>query len=100
MKRVVCFLIIACLLLSGGCVFDDPAEVLYENLSAFSPSFDLWTDDVTAVFKEVLREHPDLQVYVGQVKTVGSRLRQRQPHRRYFICRRSSVSALRIGFPL
>ena len=76
MKRVVCFLTVACLLLCSGCVFGDPAEVLYENLCAFSPSFDLWTDDVTSVFVQVLKEHPELQVYVGQVKTSGTRLRQ------------------------
>ena len=76
MKRVVCILLMICLLACSGCVFTDPKEVLYENLCAFTPSFDLWTGDVTALFTEVLEEHPELQVYLGQVKTSGTRLRQ------------------------
>ena len=77
MKRIVCVLILICLMAGcSGCVFADPAATLYENLCAFTPSFDLWTDKVSEVFIEVLREHPELQVYVGRVKTSGTRLRQ------------------------
>lgn len=77
MKRICCFLLVALMLMSFvSCRFQTPEEALLENLSAFTPEFEIWTRDVTALFTKVLKQHPHLQVYIGKVKTSGSDFRQ------------------------
>ncbi len=77
MKKICCLLLMGVLLLSfASCSFQSPEEVLLENIRSFTPQFDLRAEDVSAVFTSVLKEHPELQVYIGQVKTSGSYFKQ------------------------
>ncbi|MBR5783287.1 MAG: hypothetical protein IKY33_03590 [Clostridia bacterium] len=75
MKRWLCGILVALLLLCGGCVGEGQETSLYQNLSNFVSEFEVRAEDINQAFAEVFAEHPELQVYLGKVSIQSAKTR-------------------------